>query len=35
VITRKPYYTLWDEDAQRLISFGALRRKLRGSGAAA
>jgi omega-6 fatty acid desaturase (delta-12 desaturase) len=28
-------YTLWDEDAQRLISFGALRRKLRGAGAAA
>ena len=28
-------YTLWDEDAQRLISFAALRRKLRGSGAAA
>jgi omega-6 fatty acid desaturase (delta-12 desaturase) len=27
-------YTLWDEDAQRLISFGALRRKLRGSSAA-
>ena len=28
-------YTLWDEDAQRLISFGALRRQLRGSPAAA
>ena len=28
-------YTLWDEDAQRLISFGALRRKLRGTGARA
>jgi omega-6 fatty acid desaturase (delta-12 desaturase) len=28
-------YTLWDEDAQRLISFGALRRKSRVSGAAA
>jgi omega-6 fatty acid desaturase (delta-12 desaturase) len=28
-------YTLWDEDAQRLISFGALRRQLRGSRAAA
>ena len=26
-------YTLWDEDAQRLISFGALRKKLRGTGA--
>jgi omega-6 fatty acid desaturase (delta-12 desaturase) len=25
-------YTLWDEDAQRLISFGALRKKLRGTG---
>jgi len=28
-------YTLWDEDAQRLISFATLRRKLRGSSAAA
>ena len=28
-------YTLWDEDAQRLISFAALRKKLRGSSAAA
>jgi omega-6 fatty acid desaturase (delta-12 desaturase) len=28
-------YALWDEDAQRLISFGALRKKLRASRAAA
>ena len=28
-------YTLWDEEAQRLISFAALRRKLQGSGATA
>jgi omega-6 fatty acid desaturase (delta-12 desaturase) len=28
-------YTLWDEDAQRLISFGALRKKLRRARAAA
>ena len=28
-------YTLWDEEAQRLISFAALRKKLQGTGARA